>query len=86
MIITVDNPHIDQVNTDALLGLAIYTSFGQAGWSPDTRPEECWTPEFVRDIQTRTYGYLEWVLGKNSLVVSQEDILQAIWALDEVSL
>lgn len=74
------NRHTEYINTDAVKGLAIYTSFGQAGWAPDTQPEDCWTPEFVRDIQARTYAYLEWALGKNSLVVTQEDIAQAIWA------
>jgi hypothetical protein len=83
MNIELDTPLATNLNLNAVMGMAIATAFHQLGWYPDTSFEECWSDDFRRDIQRLAYQNLGWALGNNSLVITNANIAQALWGMDE---
>lgn len=71
------------MNITAIKSLAIVTAFHQLDYCPDTSFDECWDPEFVADIKQQAYNNLDWLELDTRPVVTDYNIANAIWGLDE---
>jgi len=73
----------DELNMDAISGLAITTAFFRSDFDSDTSIDEVIDQDCWDSISEIAHSYYEWVGIKLSEPIDKYRIAQAIWGMDE---
>ena len=75
------------INIDAVIGLAVSTSMVSSGYDQDAKPADLENQDAWNDVIQLTFHYLKWVgLDCSAIEIDKYVIAQCFWGMDEDNL